>query len=421
MSRGNGPRRSLPRKRPRADLGLGRNNALLFWAHVVWGAGFATHLTLWTLFLRELGASSGQIGLVVGGSVVIRMLLAMPAGALVDRISPKPVIVGGFATPVLATAIFLGSTEWWHALIGAIVLESCGVAVPAASAYIAAAAPEGQRTKAYTYVYTMAFAIGLTIAPVVAGFVAERAGFRTAYAIAGVMFAGGVAILMLLENKRPQNESERSEQPSVTYRQVVRLRAVWAVFGLHLLVPVLPYVGLILLPNYLNEERGLSLSRIGTLGSLGAAAGLGIALLVSHWKPLGRPFFGLGFCLSLATLGFVFFLASGLFHIILFGYMLRSALNPAWSLLAAAVAEVTPERMRGRAYGLSEFGAGAGDVSAPIIAGQLYAVNPALTLWVALLTTGPLALGAFLLHAVRERLVPASSLEADDPRFADAE
>jgi MFS transporter, ACS family, glucarate transporter len=395
---------------PRPDFGLGRNNGLLFWAHVVWGSGFAVQITLWTLFIQSLGASPAQIGLVVGGGAVVRTLLAMPAGALVDRVSPKPVILLGMSMPIAATFVFVLSTEWWHALIGAVLLETSGIAVPAVSAYIAAGTPEQDRTRAYTYIYTLAYSIGLMTTPALAGFVAETAGFRVVYGIAGLLFVGGVLILAFLQNTRPESTSDVDGQPraKVTYRQVMRLPAVWVVFGFHLLVPLLPFLGIVLLPNFLNEERGLSLTRIGLLGSVGYAAGFGIGLLVSHWKPLTQPFLGLAFCLALITGSFVIFLSSSLFAIILIGYMLRTAMGPAWSLMAAAVAEVTPERMRGRAYGLCELGAGMGDVTAPIVAGQVYGVSPYLTLWVALVTTAPLSLAALIIHRARERLVPPS-------------
>lgn len=397
--------RRLPLSR---DLGLGRNNGLLFWAHVVWGSGFAIQLTLWTLFIQSLGASPAQIGLVVGGGAVARTLLALPAGAIVDRVSPKPVILVGLSTPVAATVVFVMATEWWHALLGAVLLELSGVAVPAVSAYIAAATPERDRTRTYTYIYTLAYSIGLMVTPALGGFIAEAAGFRVVYGLAGALFLGGVVILSFLENTRPAGRSgSDADAPStMTYRQVMRLPAVWIVFGFHLLVPLLPFLGIVLLPNFLNEERGLSLSRIGVLGSVGYAAGFGIGLLVSHWKPLTQPFLGMAVCLALIAGSFVIFLFSSVFAIILIGYMMRTAMGPTWSLMAAAVADVTPERMRGRAYGLCELGAGIGDVSAPIVAGQVYGVSPYLTLWVALVTTAPLSVAALIVHRARNRLVP---------------
>jgi hypothetical protein len=54
------------------DLGLGRNNGILFWVHLVWGAGFTIQAALWTIFIEDLGATPAQIGLVVGGGAVVR-------------------------------------------------------------------------------------------------------------------------------------------------------------------------------------------------------------------------------------------------------------------------------------------------------------------------------------------------------------
>jgi MFS family permease len=137
---------------------------------------------------------------------------------------------------------------------------------------------------------------------------------------------------------------------------------------------------------------------------VGAAVGLGAGLLVSHSRPLSRPFFGLGVCLVCATAALGLFLLSGAIAVIVLGFMLRAASNPVWSLMSAAAAEVTPERYRGRVYGLCETAAGAGDVGAPLLAGQLYAVDPRLPLVVAFTTTAPLALGAFGMHRRRGAL-----------------
>jgi MFS family permease len=98
--------------------------------------------------------------------------------------------------------------------------------------------------------------------------------------------------------------------------------------------------------------------------------------------------------------------------VIVVGFMLRAAANPVWSLMSAAVAQVTPERYRGRVYGLCETAAGAGDVGAPLLAGQLYSVDPRLPLVVALTTTAPLAVGAFWLHRLGGRMAALKTQQA---------
>ena len=405
-----------PRTRWRRDgLGLGRDVGLLFWAHLFSGAAFAVQATLWTLFIRSLGANPQQIGAVVGGAAIVRTVLAVPAGSLVDRLSPKPIIVAASILPVVGTVIFIAATEWWHALAGALLLETSGLAIPAMSAYIAAATSEEGRTRAYTYVYTLSTQVGLTIMPVFGGLLAEWIGFRAVYVVSGLLFAVAIGFFGRITNHRPVGHRDNDDDDGIErpgYRQLLQLPGVWVVVTFHLLVPLLPFIAIALLPNFLNEERGLSYATLGLLGSIGSAVGLGMSLLVSHWRPLGRPFFGMGVCLGLIATGLGLFLSSGVFVVIVIAYILRCSMGSVWSLLAAAVADVTPERLRGRAFGLCELGAGAGDIGAPLVAGSLYDADPRLPLWVGLLTTAPLAMSALIVHHLRARLIP-SAIRAD--------
>jgi MFS family permease len=334
------------------------------------------------------------------------MVLAVPAGALVDRVSAKPVIVATMAMPVIGALIFVLSTAWWHALLGVVFVELSGLAIPAVSAYIASATDPATRTRAYTYIYSIAIQIGMMAAPIGAGFIAEAFGFRLVYGMAAVLFGAAAGVFVLLANPRAIGPTGNDGQQRVTgYGPVLRLPSVWVVAGLHVLVPLLPYIGLVMLPNFLVDERGLTLGTIGTLASVGSGAGLLFSVVVSHWSPLTRPFFGMSVCLALVSSALGLFLVSGALGAIVIAYMLRAAMGPVWSLIAAAVADVTPERLRGRAYGLCELGAGIGDVSAPIASGQLYGVDHRLPLTVGFLATVPLAISAAVLHRLRGRLV----------------
>ncbi len=168
----------------------------------------------------------------------------------------------------------------------------------------------------------------------------------------------------------------------------------------------LVFVGTTLLPNFLHDQRGYGLGTIGTLGSIGSAAGFGFALLVGHWRPLSRPFAGIGVTLALISLAFVLFVATGNIALVAVGYMLRFSFSSVWSLLSAAIAEVTPERLRGRAYGAGELGVGVGDAAAPLAAGQLYAAGHTLPFVAGLLVAAPLSAVAFLVHRGRPAPVP---------------
>ncbi len=396
----------------RRDLGLGRNNGILFWVHLIWGAGFTIQAALWTLFIEDLGASPTQIGLVVGGGAVVRTLLAIPAGILADRFPLKPVIIAMMAVPILGAVGLALATEWWHALAGAVLMDLSGVAIPAVSAYVAAASKPEDRTRTMTYIFSMSWLISMAVAPAFGGWLAETSGFRAVYIVGAVLFAIGILVATQIEDIRPSRDADDAESndQAVGYRHLLKSPGVRVVLAFHLFVPLIVFTAFALLPNFLNEERGVSLATIGVLASAGAVVAFGASLLVSHWRPLTRPFMGITAILTVAATSMALMLAFTAFPIVALAFMLRMCFSPIWSLMASAVAEVTPERARGRAYGLCEFGVGIGDTTAPIMAGSLYSADHRLPLTVGFVLTVPLALAALMVHRYRERftLAPAS-------------
>ena len=396
------------------DLGLGRNNGILFWVHLIWGAGFTIQAALWTIFIESLGASPTQIGIVVGGGAVIRTLLVIPAGILADRFPLKPVIIGMLAVPIFGAIGLALATEWWHALAGAVLMDLSGVAIPAISAYVAAASKPEDRTRTMTYIFSLSWLLSLAVAPAIGGWLAATSGFRTVYIVGAVLFACGIAIATRIDDMRPARDTDdaSSGEPTIGYRQLLGSPGVRVVLGFHLLVPLLVFTGITLLPNFMNDERGVSVATIGVLASIGAVVAFGTSLLVSHWKPLTRPFMGMTAILGIVSISMALMLSFTALPIVAFAFMLRLCFSPIWSLMASAVAEVTPERVRGRAYGLCEFGVGIGDTTAPIASGSLYSVDHRLPLGVGLVTTVPLTMAALVAHRLRRRFTLVQSTNA---------
>lgn len=404
---GNGNRR----RRIRTTTGLDRPVAVLFWAYLLWNIGFALYATVWTVFVQRLGAEPAEIGLVVGAAAVGRTLLSYPAGVLADRRAPLPILAVSMALPVAGLLILLVSTAWWQALVAAVVIELSGLGVPALSAYLATASPDGQRTRSFTWVYTVAPQTALLVGPVLSGVVADRLGFPAVFTAAGAFFLAAVLIVVWLGRARttptvatpavaspavwgasgpaPRGDGPASDEAAAA-AALLRLPAIRTVVLLHLLVPLLPFTGFVLLANFLVGERDISLALIGTLGSLGAAVGLAGSLIITRVPLLNNPFAGIAACLGAAVVALALLQVDGPVLVLAVAYALRALLNPVWSFLSAAVAQVTPERNRGRVYGLTETSAGVGDIAAPLAAGGLYQVSPGLPLVMSCLSTVPL-------------------------------
>lgn len=410
----------------RADPGLEPAVATLFRAWLLWNLGFGLYATVATLYLREIGADYDQIGLVLGGAAVGRTLLSIPAGILADRVSPVLIVAATMALPVLGMVALLASTVWWQAVLAVLVVELSGLGVPALSKLLAATASPENRPRAFTWLYTVAPQSALLVGPALSGLLADRFGYAVVFVTAAVCFGAGVALLIPLVRTTP-GVPARSPATSVasadpassisgsdpspdpfesgdglsqppgppssgnTIRQALRQPGIRFVLLLHVLVPLLPYTGFVLLANFLVEERGVTVGTVGLLGSISAGAALLVGLLLGRWRRLRDPFTGLAVCLGCgaAALGLIWL--GGPTVVLIAAVVLRGALSPVFALLSVAVAQVTPPHLRGRVFGVAETGAGVGDIAAPVVAGGLYQANPVLPLLAGLLTTAPMA------------------------------
>src|SRR5439155_6257000 len=92
----------------RWQFGLGRENGLTFWAMVFLEASFGSFFALWPLWIEELGAHIGLVGVLIGLGGVLRLFTLAPSATLSRRFGLKRVIVTARA---IATVGFL-----WAAL-----------------------------------------------------------------------------------------------------------------------------------------------------------------------------------------------------------------------------------------------------------------------------------------------------------------
>lgn len=395
----------------RANPGLEPAVATLFRAWLLWNLGFSLYATVATLYLREIGANYDEIGLVLGGAAVGRTLLSIPAGTLADRVSPALIVAATMALPVLGMVALLASTAWWQALLAVLIVELSGLGVPALSKLLAATASPEARTRSFTWLYTVAPQSALLVGPALSGLLADRVGFEVVFVVAAICFGTGVVLLIPLVRASPDGSDGSvpvvtgSSEPAIssvaatadpdvsdgTIRAALRQPGIRFVVLLHVLVPLLPYAGFVLLANFLVEERGVTVGTVGLLGSVSAGAALVLGLVLGRSRRLRDPFTGLAICLGCGALALGLVWLGGPMVVLVAAVVLRGALSPVFALLAVAVAQVTPPQMRGRVFGVAETGAGVGDIAAPVAAGGLYQTNPVLPLLAGVVTTIPLA------------------------------
>jgi predicted MFS family arabinose efflux permease len=225
---------------------------------------------------RQLHAGAGSTALVITAAQVgygVGLALIVPLGDILIRRRLVPAILS-----VAACALFVASAApSIIILIGAVAVAGlCSVAAQILVPYAAELATEEQRGRVVGTVMS-GLLLGILLARTFSGLIAEAAGWRAVYVVAGVI----VIVLAAVLNRRLPSERPR---PSINYSQllasvihlmrtepVLRLRAalgalVFATFNviwtsLAFLLVAAPY-------HYSEAVIGL----FGLLGAAGAAA-----------------------------------------------------------------------------------------------------------------------------------------------------
>lgn len=232
-------------------LALCTGAALLFSAFFMVGP-------LAPLFGASLGAPPAAIGVVVSAAYLFPFFLAIPAGSLVDRLGPKPLLLVG--TAVLAAApAWLVIAPSLASLLTLQVLSGLGqvIAVVAAQSVVASFGAGANRERNFGW-YAAFVSAGQLLGPVLGGTLVDVSGFRAAFAVAGGLAALAGAAFALTRPALPPRRPVRARTSNGIARDLLALMRLPTV-RLSLLVSVAVMVALTnhnsFLPAYLDGFR----------------------------------------------------------------------------------------------------------------------------------------------------------------------
>jgi predicted MFS family arabinose efflux permease len=176
----------------------------------------------------------------------------------------------------------VAAQDWWH-LAPALGLVAIGaLGYPTVSRAIAETARPEQRARALALVYGVGGNLAMILAPALGGSVAGRLGLRWVFVAALVIELASLACYAGL--RLPA--ARRGTGAEVSYRAVLACRPILALSVFLLLANLVWMTGFALLPNYLQDERGLSVGAIGWLASVTACGGM--LLLVASTRSRRR-------------------------------------------------------------------------------------------------------------------------------------
>jgi MFS family permease len=381
---------------PRPSLGLAPDNKLMFWGMFFNEAGIGVFMTLWPLYIASLGASPAQIGLVIGLWGFARLLFLLPSGMLMERIPPKTLILAARMGAILGFALLAIAQSWWHLFPGVILMAGSTASFPVISSVIADVAGRGRaRVRAFTMILNVGPSAALLITPALGGILAEQISLRAIFVAAALFNIAGFVIFTRMSNR----EVSIQQGPPVTYTEALRHGATRMILILAFIVVFCSILGVTLVPNLLQDVHDVSLGQIGYLGSLAAVGSIALGLVLNNLKIFENSMFGYSLAVSSVAIALALFVFGSSLWIFAIAFMLRGGLLATFSVMYATLSDVTPDRIRNRAYVVAEFFAGMGFTLAPFAAGWFFEIRPVLPMTAGLVVLVPVII--FILWLAR--------------------
>ncbi len=330
-----------------------------------WGFGEGMFVYFQPLYLEELGATPISIGAILGIVGVAMTVVHIPAGYLADRRGRRKLIWASWLTGILTTGIMATARSLVVFSIGIILYGVTTFTLAPLNSYVTAARGNLSVERAMTTT-SAAFSFGAVLGPLAGGWIAGSQGLRFIYFIAfGVFIFSGLLILQIKSQPLEKNPENPPGELLKNRKFLILMPLIFMVFfALFFPQP--------LAPNFLKNQRAISIQTIGILGSITSLGNVLLNLIFGYLPTqlglvLGQIFVGIFAALIWQTTQMPLLVAA---------YFLYGGYRATRSLLIAQVEKVVKRANLGLAYGITETVGGLALIAAPPLAGVLYSKNP---------------------------------------------
>jgi MFS family permease len=360
---------------------LPRDVWLLTGAQVLWGVGAGLLFPVWPLYMRELGASAQEIGLVVGVGNILAALTFIPAGYLADRLGRKPLLVATWLCSTVGAAAYLPLQSWSGAFVGSVLYWCGSSAVTVMSAHLAATTDRRALGRAIGLVFG-AFWLGNIVSAPFSGAIAAEIGLRATLGIAVGAFVASSALILWVRSTPPIANREPFRMP----------RTYWTLLAVVPFAALLSIVSVALLPVYLRDVAAVPLERIGVYAALVALGSTILAPAAGRFADEFGPVPALVAAASVLTTGCALMAFAGRSESLILGAaLLLGATQAANPVLSAALERILPRSRVALGYGAYQLAFAFGFGSGGTVAGFLYEADPLLPFLVTVALALPVA------------------------------
>lgn len=345
---------------PRRDLYLVAVS-LMFW-----GMGEGLFFIFQPLYLQELGASSILIGTILGVNSVGMGFMQIPMGYISDRFGRRLMMWFSWLLGVAATLVMAFASNLTVFIVGYLMYGLTASVIAPMNSYAAAARGDWSVGRAVSFI-SAAYNIGALVGPLTGGALAEIFGLAQLYKVAaGIFIVSSIIILFIRQQPVSKRDALATDQGLMKNTRFVLalLIVIMVMFATYFPYP--------LTSNFLQNERDLSLSSIGLLGSVISIASVIFILLLGHIHPIKAFLIGQ---VSMAAFSLLIWKGTGLPWYIT-AFFLVGGFRLSGSLKSALVRPFVGDHQVGLAFGFTEAAGHIAFILAPIIAGIIYDKNP---------------------------------------------
>jgi MFS family permease len=377
---------------------MNRNIPLIAVALFLWGFGERMFLNFMTIYLdKQFSMGKSEIGIVFGAYGLAMAITHLPAGRLADRIGRRPILISARLIGLLTTLVMCFALSLPLYLIGLFGYALTSFVLAPLSSYVTAVRGKWSVGTVLSLINAPLF-LGMALGPLVGGWIGDTYGMRMSYFAAAALFVPSTILMFFLDTQPIDHHDPKAPPQELIGNKpliILTLITAFSLFSMYLAQP--------LTPNFLTDVRGLSLSEVGLLFTIGAMGNSLMAILFSRVEPRR------GFIITqVLVILFAFIIwKSTVPPLFALGYFLLGGYRVSRPMAMAQARDLVHNSQMGMTYGIMETVGAVIIILAPPIAGILYERDPMIVYPVAIgLMTISIVASYLFLHRRARRVDP---------------
>ena len=335
------------------------------------------------IYIRQLGASFVQLGMVGSIGGLVNAVIAYPFGRLIDRYSSRKILLVTLLAQTLVPLTYFLARDWvWVALATALSTLAFFCSQGVENVIIANSLMDEDRARGFTLITAVSL-VPTVVIPLVAGLLLTNLGGISAgnIRVLYLIELAGLALIGIYVGLRLEETGELQGRGGSLLRELKEVMSGGPYLKRWLLIDTMSGSTFTVMARYVMvyaaEVQGATPMILGAMGAVSALVSIVLSV------PLGALADRIGRIKTLLILRPIFHLSTLMLlfspdpRLLILAWALRGVFQPSLSILATYRNELVPPSERGKWMGIREFLRGVFRIPAPILGGILYtSVSP---------------------------------------------